>query len=41
MNPSDLNKLNERKAIVLDTEDTKIYGNRCPAGYKKHKLLGK
>jgi len=25
----------------LDEEDQKKFGNRCPAGYKKVKLLGK
>jgi len=32
---------NQKKEVVLSEEELKNFGNRCPSGYKKVKLLGK
>jgi serine/threonine protein kinase len=30
-----------RKQVILTEQEKAQYGNRCPAGFKKHSLLGK
>lgn len=34
-------KAPSKPAVVLTESEQKLYGNRCPAGYSKLKILGK